>query len=166
MPPDEGVIVLVPDGTEQPPLPSDLLFHNAQDGSGSVEHVWPEVQQTQEFGPGAFTVGWSHIVRVGRRLFFYQADTGEGAVCQLEGGQFTTLTGYPPGTFATGWTHLAQTGANGDEVLFCDAGNGGAALGRLVEDELTVVQEFPPGTFARSWTHVIGMPGTAGGPPS
>lgn len=163
MPSGEGVITLVLDGPEQPPLPSDLLFHDARDGSGSVRQYWPEVQQTQEFGPGAFTVGWTHIVRVGRRLFFYKADTGEGAVCLLEGGQFTTLTGYPPGTFATGWTHLAQTGADGDEVFFYDSGSGGGVLGRVVEDELTMVKEFPPGTFAQSWTHVIGMPG-AGGP--
>lgn len=136
---------------------SDLLFHNADDGSGVVGQLDPTINRSQAFPPGAFTVGWTHIVRVGRRLFFYKATTGEGAVCILEGGYFTTMQGYPPNTFACGWTHLAQTGVMDDEVFFYNATDGSGALGRLVGEHLSVVREYPPGTFSQ-WTHVIGVP--------
>jgi hypothetical protein len=136
----------------------DLLFHNADDGSGAVGRLDPTVCRTQAFPAGAFTVGWTHVVRVGRRLFFYKAPTGEGAVCSLEDGFFTTIQGYPPCTFARGWTHLAQTGAADDEVFFYNAEDGSGAVGRLDGDGLSVVREFPAGTFSR-WTHIIGVSG-------
>jgi hypothetical protein len=76
-----------------------------------------------------FSAGWTHIVSTPNGLLYYNAQTGAGALGQLDGaGTPTTLKSYPAGTFSAGWTHIVST-PNG--LLYYNAQTGAGAVGRV-----------------------------------
>jgi hypothetical protein len=109
------------------------------------------------YAPGAFALGFTHIVSTPTGILYYNADTGAGAVGRLDGaGNHSTIKIYQPGAFATGFTQIVSTPGG---ILYYNGDTGAGAIGKLDSaGNHTTVKLFPAGAFATGWSRIVSTP--------
>jgi hypothetical protein len=76
--------------------------------------------QTQTFAAGSFGY-WTHVVPTDEHIFFYNANTGAGAVGLLGPGGWIQTQSFAAGSFALNWNYIQTSGKH---LLFYNQGNG------------------------------------------
>jgi streptogramin lyase len=74
----------------------------------------------------SFSTGWTHAVDTPNGIFWYNSQTGAGAVGQFDSsGNYTNTRGL---TFSAGWTAVISTP---EGLVWYNAKTGSAVIGRL-----------------------------------
>jgi Zn-dependent metalloprotease len=98
---------------------------------------------------------WSHVVGGSDEVFFYNADTGAGALGRVgSDGTFTNTASFGYRTFARGWTHIVQYRGS---VLFYNRDTGAAVIGKVGPSGFTQYNRYT--TFSPGFTHLVSVQG-------
>lgn len=125
-----------------------LLFYDQQTGEGGVGYLanGGYYQHVSYFGPGAFSLNWTHVTDEG---FFYRDQTGDGAKVRV-GWDGSVPTLWSRGYFSP-WTSITY---HEGHLLFYQKANGMAVIGKATDSGFEQIAYYPPGSFGR-WSHII-----------
>jgi hypothetical protein len=97
-----------------------VLFYRSGDNSGEFGRMdGSGYHRLHPYGPGSFG-DWTHVVGLDHGFFFYNSETGEGAIGVVTlADTFATVATYGPGAFALDWTHIVRAEVNDRMQGFC-----------------------------------------------
>ena len=120
--------------------------------SGSLNIAYALYHTTiKSYSDQSFSTGWTHNVNTPNGILWYNAQTGAGAVGQIDSaGNHRTIKTM---NFSPGWTHIVNT-PNG--ILWYNTQTGAGAVGQI--DDGGNHRTIKSIIFSPGWTHIINTP--------
>jgi hypothetical protein len=89
----------------------------------------------------------------GNRVLYYEAHTGQAAVCKIDSQfQIHRTAYYYRGTFNPSWSHIVGTR---NSLFFYQRNNGAGMIGQFFQHGFIPTAEFPPGSFTTGWDNIV-----------
>jgi hypothetical protein len=129
-----------------------LFFYNMYTRSGAFGFLESTTFTTITVFPEGSFGTWTHIAAVGQLIFFYDKNSGAGAIATTDDTKgIVTIKSYGQGSFGT-WTHIVDSGPY---LFFYNKNNRAGSIGKLSKEGLNTVKDFGNGSFG-TWTHIAG----------
>lgn len=142
----------------------NALFYKSEDGSGAIIGVGADhsLSVAKEMNDATIGKDWTHIVHIGGKLMFYNANTGAAAIGTATANDIKINNTFDVGKLPTGYTHLISLGST--RVLCYNAKDGSGSVGNITgTNDYKNLKSFNAGGLPKGFTHLTAINTNAGG---